>query len=181
MAVRVKSPLLKKTKVYVDIPKQVKTDYRNMLISEQTKACLIFAEKMLLTAYYTKGFNNKLYNLADSYVALVYYKGKIIPNGKIYNNKVESSKKKYVDRTTNTEMSGRQAAERFIKQYSPKNRDGWEVVFVAATFYASYLDSGARGVRFDVLSNIADYVSRAFKKPVVVEFNYMKNISNKDV
>lgn len=79
------------------------TGYRNRLAKEikkqmaeeQTKRLLEYAPKMLNLAYSERTFKNDTFNLADSYVWVVYYNGVPKGSGYLWNERVASQDANY--------------------------------------------------------------------------------------
>lgn len=99
---------------------------------------------IITAAYHNRGFNNRTYNLHDSYVAAVFI------DGDLYGKKFVGEEKSEVqDKKTGT--SGREEAEKFIEVVQrtvPK--DGVRLVIAAAMYYSGIVES--RG--YQVLSQV---------------------------
>ncbi len=146
----------KRVKASIDIPRGDIKSIKDDMIKAQTLECRQFAIDALSDAYENRGFKNRKYNLADSYAARVYFNGK--KQGATIYNSSEQSKGKYIDIHSGEPMDGRQAVARFFSSFKPAH-SGWQVVFVAATYYASRLEMYAN---LSVLMSIEGKVKEAF-------------------
>lgn len=141
------------------------TGYRNRLAKElkkqmaeeQTRRLLEYAPKMLNIAYSERTFKNDTFNLADSYIWVVYYNGVPKGSGYLWNARVASQDANY----HHTDVNGRQLAQTFITRYTP-NTQGWEVVWAATAPYSTYLESGTSKGRFYVITSIYDKIVSDF-------------------
>jgi hypothetical protein len=149
---------------------KVKQRLFSKMADEQTARLLEYAPLMLAKAYNQKTFNNDTWNLADSYVWVVYYHGAVKGSGFLWNSRIASSDVRY----HHTKVNGRKLAESFIATYAPKISKGWEIVWAATAPYSTYLESGARGHKFKVMSSIYDEIVSDFKgrAEVIFENNY---------
>lgn len=128
----------------------------NRLIDELTRD----GEMAIHDAYYNRDWNNRTYNLHDSYGSAVYYNGRLIKKTIRYVGPEQAKSglnKEWVwtkgrsmqdfrgERRLpgdEVQMRGRDEVMDFFSQYTPQGR-GLELVIVAAMFYASYLEDGA--------------------------------------
>lgn len=129
-------------------------------IQDKTQTLIQYATQTLRNAYLESEFYDRTLNLKDSYVWGVYFEGRLIEHGFIGDE--EATRK--IRRTGDGELiSGRDEAEKFIKNYTPKLIDGWEVVFAATIYYGQYLEMGtARNSQYVVISSIFDDLQRDF-------------------
>ena len=132
-------------------------EYKNKAVEVQTNILLDYAPKMLDKAYLGREFKNDTWNLADSYVWVVYYKGEVKGSGYLWNEKVATTDADF----HKTKVNGRRLARNFANTYSPSS-DGWEVVWAATAPYASYLEGASSG-RFYVITSIYDEVNADFE------------------
>lgn len=136
--------------------------YKQKAVELQTKMLLDYAPRKLKEAYEGRTFQNRTFNLADSYVWVVYYNGVIEGSGFLWNGSVAQGKSKFHGQ----EIDGREMARLFTEQYSPRATSGWELVFAATAPYSSYLE----GEEFYVISEIFDSVTIDFRGKARVEF-----------
>jgi len=142
-------------------------EYKQRSIDVQTNMLLEYAPEMLQRAYDDKTFRNDTWNLADSYVWVVFYDGVVKGSGFLWNNKM-------ADRDSNYhkgKVNGRSLASTFIKSYTP-NSKGWQVVWAATAPYSSYLESGSKYYsKFYVISSILDKVNPDFRGKAITSFD----------
>lgn len=134
---------------------------------KQTQRLCKYADLMLKKAYNKKSFANQTWNLADSYVWVVYYLGEVQGSGFIWNGERATEESRFHGQKIN----GRALAENFISTYPQRNMNGWEVVWAATAPYSTYLESGTiRHGKFLVLSGIYDEVVSDFGNRARVNF-----------
>ena len=139
--------------------------YKQKAIEVQTQMLLDYAPKMLQRAYDERTFKNRTWNLADSYIWVVYYEGAVKGSGYLWNAKVATKNANYKGNS----VDGRALAQSFVDSYSP-NMNGWSLVFAATTPYASDLENGtATRRKFYVITTIYDEVTSDFKGKAVVK------------
>jgi len=144
----------------------VKKKLFSKIAEEQTARLVEYAPLMLSKAYNQRTFHNDTWNLSDSYVWVVYYKGEIKGSGYLWNSRSATNDVRY----HHTKINGRKLAEEFISTYTPKTFNGWEVVWAATAPYSTYLESGVRGKKFKVMSSIYDEIVSDFKNKAKVTF-----------
>ena len=132
-------------------------ELKKLATEEQTKRLLEYAPKMLNQAYNERTFSNDTFNLADSYVWIVYYKGVPQGSGYLSNNRVATLDADY----HHTKINGRKLAQEFVYKYQPSS-NGWEVVWAATAPYSTYLESGTSRGQFYVITSIYDKIVTDF-------------------
>ncbi|MFA6728468.1 MAG: hypothetical protein WCS17_09690 [Prevotella sp.] len=133
--------------------------YKQKAIDVQTNMLLDYAPKELKRAYEGKTFKNDTMNLADSYVWVVYYNGIVKGSGYLWAGRTAGTDSSY----HGGKVNGRELAQTFIDTYTPNGGNGWELVFAATAPYSTYLESGANGRKFFVLTSIFDEINIDFK------------------
>ena len=100
-------------------------------------------KSLIETAYYNRDFNNRTYNLHDSYGSCVFYNGKEVPNTRRYIGKVATIGK------TNHEgeiILGREEVDKYFDTYK-SNFNGFELVTAVAMYYGKELEKGTGRLR----------------------------------
>ena len=124
---------------------------RNKYIDNLISQLARDGEQALHDAYYGRGFNNRTYNLHDSYGSAVYYNGTLV-----------KSSIRYVgaEMAEEDERYGRNEVNDFFSNYRPKNRKGIDLVVVAAMFYADILEEGKGRLKrkYKVIAEGEDYM-----------------------
>ena len=124
---------------------------RNKYIDNLISQLARDGEQALHDAYYGRGFNNRTYNLHDSYGSAVYYNGTLV-----------KSSIRYVgaEMAEEDERYGRNEVNDFFSNYRPKNRKGIDLVIVAAMFYADILEEGKGRLKrkYKVIAEGEDYM-----------------------
>ena len=124
---------------------------RNKYIDNLISQLARDGEQALHDAYYGRGFNNRTYNLHDSYGSAVYYNGTLV-----------KSSIRYVgaEMAEEDDRYGRNEANEFFSNYRPKNRKGIDLVIVAAMFYADILEEGKGRLKrkYKVIAEGEDYM-----------------------
>lgn len=135
-------------------------------------------EELMWDAYYGRSFNNRLYNLHDSYGSAVFFRGRVIKSTIRYLGAEQAKLGIYKGWTWNKQrsmpdfrgerrqrgdeiqMRGRDEVMEFFQKYTPKTM-GLHVVIVAAMFYANILESGV-GLRrkYKVISGATTAVAQ---------------------
>lgn len=162
------SPLLKRTKVFVDIPIKATRRLENVMIKEQTNAVVNYAQRTINKALETVSYTHRTNNLAASYVAIVFFNGAQVGNPLFPTS--APSQTKAVGKTASEEMwKGRDVANAFASNYKPKNKNGWEVCFATTAYYGAYLHQGIKNIgggrtQFRVISGIYRSVVLNFGK-----------------
>lgn len=135
-------------------------------VEDQTKRLLEYAPLILKKAYNEKTFKNDKWNLADSYVWVVYYDGDVMGSGYLWNSKVATSESVFHKK----KIDGRKLADKFVNNYYSDVSNGWEVVWAATAPYSTYLENGTRGKRFYVISSIVDDIAYDFNGMAKINF-----------
>lgn len=131
-----------------------KNKYIEKLAKEHRKACVselsIAGEGLIQDAYYEAEFSNRTYNLRDSYGYGVYFNGALEAKGFIGSAKASEP---------NKGVSGRPEIESYLNGYQA-NRSGWELIILAAVWYAQDLEEGftPSGRIYKVISSVGDKV-----------------------
>ena len=124
---------------------------RNKYIDNLISQLARDGEQALHDAYYGRGFNNRTYNLHDSYGSAVYYNGTLV-----------KSSIRYVgaEMAEEDDRYGRNEVNDFFSNYRPKNRKGIDLVIVAAMFYADILEEGKGRLKrkYKVIAEGEDYM-----------------------
>lgn len=115
----------------------------------------IIGNDLMAKAYENRDFSNRTFNLHDSYGYAVYFDSNQVEVG--YFSKQSSELRKGLD--------GRTEIENFFRSYNPINK-GFELVVVAAIFYAQDLEEGKTptNTKYQVISNIYGDISNISSK-----------------
>lgn len=101
-------------------------------------------KKLIDKAFATADFNkNRTQNLHDSYGSCVFYDGKEVPNTRRYVGRKATIGKKNPQGEL---ILGRAEVDAYFDAYKPKSK-GFELVAVAAIFYAEILEKGKGKLR----------------------------------
>lgn len=100
-------------------------------------------KSLIETAYYNRDFNNRTYNLHDSYGSCVFYNGKEVPNTRRYVGRSATVGKK---NRQGELILGRAEIDRYFDTYQ-STFDGFEVVMAVAIFYGEILEKGKGKLR----------------------------------
>lgn len=95
-------------------------------------------ERVIQDAYNKKGYQNRTYNLHDSYGSAVYYNGVLQADSIRYVGPAAATKPRVVKGIM---ISGRDEVDKFFNNYKPSNKTGIELVVIAAIFYAGILEA----------------------------------------
>lgn len=140
---------------------------KNEYIASFAKSLIDEGAKAINEAYKTSEFQNWTYNLHDSYGCCLYYDGKEYLNSRRY-----VGRKALVGKTDplGNLILGRQVLDDFFDSYKPKPK-GFDLVIVAAIFYAYILEKGI-GLRkkYRVISgarNLVEDIARKYKGSVI--------------
>lgn len=152
---------------YTGLYNRFGVEYKKKAIEVQTNMLLNYAPSALTKAYETRSFNNRTWNLADSYVWAVYYKGGIKGSGYLWNvNKAQT------DSTYKSQkINGRKLASEFASSYHSSFSNGWEIVWAATAPYAPILEAGTKKGKFYVISQMYDNVTADLLGKAIVTFN----------
>ena len=115
---------------------------KNQYIKELSKSLAQAGKELIEEAYYNRDFNNKTYNLHDSYGSCLFYNGKEISGTRRYIGKVATERK--MDKDGKMVM-GREELDKFFDTYKTSYK-GFELVMAVAIFYAQELEKGI-GIR----------------------------------
>lgn len=143
--------------------KEVRKKLFSMAVERQTQKLLEYAPLMLKKAFNTKTFTRRTWNLADSYLWIVYYKGEIKGSGFLWNSRFASKDSIYHDQKVN----GRKIAQNFINSFVPSDINGWQIIWAATAPYSTDLE---KSNKFYVISGIYDDVLSDFKGKAKVDF-----------
>lgn len=141
--------------------KGVRREIFDRMAELQTERLCEYAPEMLEKAYKKRDFLNDTYNLADSYVWAVYYKGKLKDSGFLWDTPEATKPAKYHGQ----DVEGRQLADEFVSGYTPQTLSGWDMVLAANTPYAPILEKGNTGNparKFMVISAVYDDIVEDF-------------------
>jgi hypothetical protein len=116
-----------------------------------------YGDELMNKAYNERKWQNRTFNLSDSFGWVVYNNGLEYKRGYIGDAKAKGSKKIYGE-----EMRGREVLDSFIINYEASKTEA-ELVIVAAMPYGLWLETR---YNYAVLSSIKDDLSRAFNQPV---------------
>lgn len=136
------------------------------IVQLQTKKLEEYAQEELDAMIANHTFNNDTYNTENSYVWCLYLNGGLVSFGFNVNPQRQFKEAKFHKQNIN----GRHEAEAFVRRYKPNNTNGWEVVWAATTPYTTYLESGANGRTFLVVSSQYDSIRDTFGDKGTVEF-----------
>lgn len=144
------------------------------LIIEQTKRLERYAAQELNQMATSHTFQNKTYNLQDSYVWGVFWEGNLRSYGFYGGGRANDVSYLHEWSRMPIPVNGRQEAETFITSYRPSSNNGWEVVWAAAAPYSVYLDEmsthQSRTNRFMVISQRYDHIKQVFGNKGRVRF-----------
>ena len=151
-----------KTRFKFDGKKFGNTVYKRYA-EEQTKRLIDYAKDEIVALVDSRQFDNRTFNLVDSYVWCVYFQGKKKGSG-TYGRK--QARKQSLLHEWSKEMSvpvnGRRLAQEFVRTYEPQETQGWEIVFAACAPYGAYLEGGftihGKRYQFDVMSQRYDII-----------------------
>lgn len=107
-------------------------------ISKLAKQLIADGYKCIRTAYDTRQFTNRTFNLHDSYGSCLYYNGKEYPNSRRYVGREALVGKKNIDGGFTL---GRADIDIFFDNYKAKPK-GFELVVAVAIFYGEILEKG---------------------------------------
>lgn len=100
-------------------------------------------KRLIDTAYASKDYNNRTYNLHDSYGSCVFYNGKELPNTRRYVGRKAVTGKK----NGNGELVlGRAEIDKYFDTYKSSFK-GFEIVTAVAIFYGVILEKGLGRLR----------------------------------
>lgn len=140
---------------------RVRKELFDNLAEEQTKRLIAYAKEALQQAYNQRGFKNDTFNLLDSYVWAVYYKGSLKDYGGLTDTQLAQEPADFEGQG----IYGKDEAQRFVNAYSPKTAKGWDMVIAATVPYAYKLEAEERGIprrKFEVISTVYDDLVQDF-------------------
>lgn len=143
-----------------------------------TRKLVEYAPLILKNAYNRRNFSNKTWNLADSYVWAVYYRGEVKGSGYLWNGRAASADSVLHEysATKRVPVNGRKLAEEFVASYVSTFQGGWEMVWAAVAPYARILQngwvSGGRKHQFDVVSSIVDETRKDLGARIQIRANF---------
>ena len=163
--------MAKKSKAQINT-KQLEKAMLKRARAMQTARLIAYASEEIIRLAESHGFQNRTYNLQDSYVWCVYYNGKRVPHGYgFYGRKMASKPSilhEYSPKDMQKEVKGRALAQAFAQSYKPQEQDGWEIVFAACAPYGAYLE--LRKVTFTVMSQRYDEIKNVLEPYCTVTF-----------
>lgn len=135
--------------------------YRKRLISpkaakeEIAKYLLREGGFIITAAYHTRGFNNRTWNLHDSYVAVVFVDGEIYDKPRF----VGDAESDTPDPKTLT--TGREEAEEFVELMKDEvPSEGVQLIIGAAMYYSGIVESRGYQVLAQIETELADILRR---------------------
>lgn len=140
------------------------------LVKIQTERFVNYAKEEIVRLATSHSFDNRTFNLQDSYVWCVYYNGKRVPNGFGYYGSKLARKPSFLHEYSpkkRIEVNGRELARTFAQSYQPSTQDGWEIVFAACAPYGAYLELGRK---FLVMSQRYDHIRKVLEPYCSVTF-----------
>lgn len=138
----------------------------NRVANEQTARLIAYAETEIVNIVESKRFDDRTYNLSDSYVWCVYFQGKRKGFG-TYGRKQARKTSLLHEYSPNisVKVNGLALANEFTRNYEPTETKGWEIVFAAVAPYGAYLEEGftfhGKRYQFDVMSQRYDHIKNA--------------------
>lgn len=132
---------------------------------EQTERLKTYAKEKLYAMATNHTFNNRTYNLQDSLVWGVFFKGHLKSHG--FYESARARERSYLHEWSREPIpvNGRSLARSFIRTYHSQVLGGWEVVWAAVAPYSIYLDPKAgttKTNRFYVISQEYDAIKEMF-------------------
>lgn len=97
-------------------------------------------KSLIEAAYYGRDFNNRSYNLHDSYGSCVFFNGKEILGTRRYIGKVATNGHRNSEGTGI--IMGREEVDKYFDTYRSSFK-GFELVTAVAMFYGKYLENGS--------------------------------------
>lgn len=111
---------------------------RDRLVKQYSNYLAQKGKELIEQAYYTRDFNNRTYNLHDSYGSCVFYSGKEVPGTRRYIGKVATKRKVNRD---GEPVLGREEIDSYFDSYKTTYK-GFELVTAVAMFYGEILEKG---------------------------------------
>ena len=115
---------------------------KNSLIRQLIHELASDGKNAIQEAYKTKDYQNRTYNLHDSYGSAVYYNGVLQVDTIYYLSPNSTTAKKWYG----TLMKGHDELIDFLQEYQGQ-KNGIELIIVAAMPYASILEEGSGGLK----------------------------------
>lgn len=133
------------------------------IAEEQTKRLVAYAEEEIVRIVESKGFNNRTFNLSDSYVWCVFYNGKRKGYGTYGRKSAQKDSLLHeYSRNISVPVKGRKLANDFARTYQPDVTNGWEIVFAAVAPYGAYMEEGytfrGKHYQFNIMSQRYDHI-----------------------
>lgn len=152
---------------------------KSIVIRDLVKSLTTLGYYAMANAYSLRSFQNRTRNLHDSYISAVFVDGELIERsikryGGEYSRKVDH----------NTKMTGRQTAEKALRNLKLSNsKNEIIVVVLAAMYYAGILESGYFGTKYTVIAPAKDYIERGWWAAVykVYDKHGLKDMPNSRV
>lgn len=131
-------------------------------IQQYAKILINDGYKCISTAYKNKDYNNRTYNLHDSYGSCLYLDGKEYPNSRRYVGRQALVGKKDLGKNL---ILGRAEIDNYFDEYKPK-KEGFELVVAVAIFYGRILEKGGGRLKrkYKVISGATTEVESIAKK-----------------
>lgn len=119
-------------------------------VEEWIKQLTIEGEKVIKNAYEARGFQNRTYNLHDSYGSAVYQDGRLLKHTIRYVGSAVATKGvKKRSISGEAELKGREEVDKFFSEYKPTTTKGLELIVIAAMYYAGFVE----GKNYHVIAN----------------------------
>ena len=147
----------------------------NRVANEQTQRLIAYAKEEIIRIVESKEFDNRTFNLVDSYLWCVFFNGKRKGFG-TYGRKQarKTSLLHEYSPDISVSVNGRKLANDFGRTYTPSDNKGWEIVFAAVAPYGAYLEEGftfkGRYYHFNVMSQRYDHIKDALSPLCKVTF-----------
>lgn len=137
-----------------EIKSKVIQEYASFLASE--------GKSLIEAAYYGRDFNNRTYNLHDSYGSCVFYNGAEIPNTRRY---IGQAARERVKGDNDQWVSGREEIDKYFNSYK-SNFKGFELVTAVAIYYGKFLERGGGRLRrkYKVISGMDGELAELARK-----------------
>lgn len=175
MGIRPSKLIFNATKAKKEIERNVFQEQTLRLTAYAEEQIGKIAEKILSCA--TRNNLDRTGNLLDSLVWGVYFNGALKKNGYYRKNTaIEDSYLHEYSTDQRETVNGYSLAQTFIAQYSPKETNGWEVVWAICAPYWGYWEKGFEHVfsnirfQFSVMSQRYDVIRKQLK-PAKVSFH----------
>lgn len=145
-------------------PEKIKNSVFDYLINE--------GEYIMRKAYESKDWQDRTFNLHDSYVCVVFFNGKPV-RAKTFSPKSTKPRNYGEDKDGGFAVTGHEEAKNFIKSYRSThgNEKGIKLVVAATMFYSSILESGDGNLKrkYRVISTVSAEFDRLKSQGVLVK------------